>query len=128
MKTFYVAASAARQGDAKVVAEHLRARGAKVKARWLEQEDVSYGRPGVEDELGSCAQLDMHDVINSDEVVCLSGDAYSKGGRHSEIGAAIALGKNVWLLGPREQVFHYHPLVKQVETVDQIVVGGNDEV
>jgi hypothetical protein len=57
----------------------------------------------------------MNDVIMSDEVVCLSGDAYSKGGRHSEVGAAIALGKRVWLIGPREQVFHYHPLVVQVE-------------
>jgi hypothetical protein len=28
----------------------------------------------------------------------------------------------VWLFGPREQVFHYHPLVTQVERLDQIVV------
>jgi hypothetical protein len=121
-KTFYVAASAARQSEARVIAAGLEERGARVKARWLAVANVNYGRAGEEQEFPSHAQYDMNDVIMADEVVCLSGDVYSKGGRHSEIGAAIALGKKVWLIGPREQVFHWHPLVVQVEKLDQIVV------
>jgi hypothetical protein len=123
MKVFYIAASAARQADARKVAALLEDRGARVQANWLKVADVSYGRAGVEDELPYHAQTDMQDVINCDEVVCLSGDAYTKGGRHAEVGAAIAIGKRVWLVGPREHVFHYHPLVTVVEDVKHVDVS-----
>lgn len=43
------------------------------------------------------------------------------GGKHVELGYALAQGKASVVIGDRENIFHYHPLVRRVDTVDQFL-------
>ena len=40
----------------------------------------------------------------------------TRGGRHAEFGIALALGKRVIVIGPRENVFHALPAVERYES------------
>jgi hypothetical protein len=121
---FYVAASATRQAEAQDIADALVKRGAVVTSRWLSVLGVGY--PGGQVHPGHItgSQHDLEDVIRSDALVVLTGDFGTKGGRHSEVGVALAFGKTVYLLGPTEQVFHCHPNVVCVAGVDDIPLDG----
>lgn len=44
-----------------------------------------------------------------------------RGGRHWETGYAYAKGKRIILVGPRENVFHYLPGIKQFDVWDDVV-------
>ena len=55
------------------------------------------------------ASEDWSDLLGSD--ICISftetpRNTHSRGGRHVEFGAALALGKRCIIVGPRENVFH----------------------
>lgn len=105
--TVYVAASYPRKAEAKGLAEYIRSLGHRVNARWLDGEPAN----GNEQEW---AIKDADDAIAADCVVCLTGDSLTRGGRHAEVGIAIAMQHRVILVGPQEQLFHFHPLVTHV--------------
>ena len=44
-----------------------------------------------------------------------------RGGRHVEFGLAIAWGKPVYLVGERENVFHWLPQVRVFPALDEVV-------
>jgi hypothetical protein len=51
-------------------------------------------------------------------MVLLNGPS-TRGGKHVELGAALAMDMPVYLIGPRSNIFHHHLLVTQVwETAD----------
>lgn len=71
------------------------------------------------------AYFDQYDVAHSDIVICFSEDLSSglaidqnTGGRHVELGMALAFSKMVLLIGPRENVFHHLPEVQQFDTFE----------
>lgn len=43
-----------------------------------------------------------------------------RGGRHVEFGYAVALGKLIFVVGPRENVFYHLPEVNQFDTFDEV--------
>ncbi len=45
----------------------------------------------------------------------------SRGGRHVEFGIALALGQQVWVVGPRENVFHCLPDVKSFDAWEDVM-------
>ena len=56
------------------------------------------------------AQRDLEDVQACDALVLFTEapeSAWPRGARHVEYGYALALGKSVYLIGPRENVFHW---------------------
>lgn len=56
-----------------------------------------------------CAPLGQHDVddlVAADTVISFTSTNGGKGGRHVEFGIAVALGKRLIVIGPREHVFH----------------------
>ncbi len=62
--------------------------------------------------------LDQDDVLSADALVCFSeatGEG-GNGGRHVELGMALALGRRVIVIGRREHIFHHLPEVELVET------------
>jgi nucleoside 2-deoxyribosyltransferase len=63
------------------------------------------------------AEVDIEDIKRADVVVVFTVDPLDaplpRGGRHWETGFAYALGKEIVLLGPRENIFSYLPTVKQ---------------
>ena len=60
------------------------------------------------------AVQDLIDVDNADVLVVYTepyGTPVSGGGRHVETGYALGKGKTVLVVGPHENVFHWHPNV-----------------
>lgn len=108
----YVAASFPRRAEAKAMCDWLaNSLGIASTARWVTHEHTTYG------EEPKFAVMDLEDVAFADYLIVITGDSQTRGGRHSELGIAIALGKRILLYGPREQVFHHHPLVETYETL-----------
>ena len=120
-----------RRDEFSSYADQLRSLGITVKARWMEPE-----RHGVTDdevmreladmtnvdEAGSIAALiaieAFEDLCSSDVLVAFTEpprSTNSRGGHHVEFGIALALGKWILVVGPRENVFHAMGNVEQVD-------------
>lgn len=91
-----------------------------VTSRWIDLHDGSAPLSRTAEQLhqdteGSSvyALHDLEDLRAADTVISFTdGSNSSKGGRHVEFGAALALGKRSILVGPRENVFHTLPEVE----------------
>ena len=111
MPSIYIAATYERRLEMQEYRDELLALGYSVTSRWLE---------GTHDKepWEICALHDYHDVQDAYYVVTFTAPAgtYSRGGRHVEVGLAIAWDKQVLLVGQRENVFHSLPHVTQCDT------------
>lgn len=95
------------------MALYLARNGHKVTSRWL-TEHMEAETPEM---LVEQAHNDLDDVRAADVLVLDTRVPGSpRGGRHTEFGYALALGRRVILLGPRVNVFHYLEEVAQVDT------------
>ena len=45
----------------------------------------------------------------------------ARGGRHVEFGLALAAGKRLCIVGPRENIFHFLPRVEVFRSTDDLV-------
>lgn len=115
----YVAASFPRKREAEALASRLIAAGHTVASAWhTVGPRMEYG----EGTLKEVALRDMADVLRAEALVCLTGDTLTHGGRHGEVGAALATMRPVYLLGPREKcVWHHHPRVRQVDSAVKLL-------
>jgi len=103
----YLAALFSRRAEMEQHADLIKDYGHEVTARW-----VYGGEEGLTRE--QIALLDLEDVDRADIVLSFThpnGTATKGGGRHVEFGYALAKGKQVVLIGDRENVFHDHPKV-----------------
>lgn len=120
----YLASRYSRHAEMQGVRGVLETFNHKITSRWIDcHTDVmgnfteSFSQDFLNTNFADCAPLGQHDlddILNSDCVISFTGSG-SKGGRHVEFGYALALGKRLVLVGPRENVFHtlsvveYHP-------------------
>ncbi len=122
----YIAARYDRLTEMNGYAGILRNCGFTVDCRWLNgNHQLHSGSDEVEMAKGNMplaamtfAKDDVEDLTNADTLIFFSErpDSHSKrGGRHVEFGMALALGKRIMVIGPRENVFHCLP---QVENYD----------
>ncbi len=85
-----------------------------VTSRWLKQED----------EINEAhALMDLADVACADVIVVLNPEGwcnFGTGGRHVELGYAIALKKPILLVGERSNIFHHLSCVKVVDDTEDI--------
>ena len=58
------------------------------------------------------AVRDLEDVARADVVLWFSDDEFTRGGKHVEMGAALALGTCVDIIGHAETIFAHHHLVQ----------------
>jgi len=110
----YLAASYVRRAEARKIKEQLeRMAEVRIVSDWMVRD------PEPSDQ---CAPKDYQQLHDQAQVlVVLTGDTLSKGGRHTELGIALAEGKPVLLLGPRERnVFHHLAQVTQCDTVEDV--------
>jgi hypothetical protein len=115
----YVAASFPRKRDAEALAAKLIAAGHTVTSTWHVGPGGDYASRGGP---ATAACQDMADVLRAEALVCITGDTLTHGGRHGEVGAALATRRPVYLLGPREEcVWHHHPRVHQYDTVKALL-------
>lgn len=112
----YVAARWIRMKEMAWVADQLKALGHEITAQWV------YGAESGKTREQN-AIMDMEDVRRSDLVISFTHPREKPqhgGGRHVEFGMAAAWGKQQWIVGPREQIFHDLPGVKQFDTVQEV--------
>lgn len=112
--SIYLAAKYARREEMEEIAIRLMNEyGYDITARW-----VFGGEEGKTYE--DIAVFDLEDVATADTVVSFTEqpNMYTTGGRHVEFGYAIATGKRLVVIGPRENVFHSFPTVEQFDTLN----------
>lgn len=112
----YLAARFERQAEMRERAAELRALGFTVTSRWITEERT-------DDNLGAISCL--NDVIGSD-AICLFTDPYSEtrvtgGGKDVEFGVAIAARLDLFVVGPRRNVFQHLEGVEQFDTWEAFV-------
>lgn len=97
-------------------AKQLERMGHAVTSRWITGvHEIPGKREGDDYTVEERAHFSAEDLKDLDEAECIVGftefpDApANKGGRHVEFGYAIAKGKMLYVVGPRENVFHCLP-------------------
>lgn len=123
----YLCAAFSRQREMLTHQALCRALGVSVQARWL------YAAPDNPDDpsaMGESARECLEDIASVDALLAFSEprqSGYWTGGRHVEIGYALALRKRVVVIGPVENVFHAHPSVTRVDSLlDALAALGVD--
>ena len=119
MARIYLAARYSRREEFCRYREQLESLGHIVTSRWLggnhEVDNRGLSVEGEASERIRFALEDWEDLESAD--VCVSftetpRSSNSRGGRHVEFGAALALKKHCVVIGPRENVFHCLPRVE----------------
>lgn len=123
VSTFYLAARYSRRDELNRYKADLEAVGHRVPARWLKGEHQSENLSSAEAREYSID--DVEDIMDAHAIVCFTehprSDEYkaSRGGRHVEFGIVMGLqlahhyaAPKIFVVGPRENVFHCHPLVE----------------
>ena len=125
----YLAGRYSRREELCRYAEELSSLGWTVEARWLHGSHTLDERglsvQGEQSERAMFACEDWEDVTSAD--VCISFTespraSNSRGGRHVEFGAAMALGKRCIVIGPRENVFHHLPELEHFDTWEEFIL------
>ena len=114
----YLAARYSRYPEMQGYAKDLEAMGHVVTSRWIlgDHEVRADGKAETDAWAPRWAQEDWEDLQCADCVISFTeapGDVpgRARGGRHVEFGAALALEKQVVVIGTRENVFHWLPQV-----------------
>ncbi|HLK90206.1 MAG TPA: hypothetical protein VKZ18_09950 [Polyangia bacterium] len=116
----YIASRYDRRFEMLGVTAVLMRAGHVVTSRWIE---------GRGDGPEVAAAEDLEDVLRADCLVSFTeepaaGVAWSaRGGRHVEFGLAVAAGKRLCIVGPRENIFHFLPRVEVFRSTDDLVVA-----
>lgn len=109
----YLAGRFSTQSLLKEYRNQLERAGFVCTSGWLDEKGPPEGKLGKdtgETSHAFNAERDLKDIRNSDLVILFTVDENTptvRGGRHYESGFAAGLGKPLWLVGPRENVFHY---------------------
>lgn len=121
--SIYLAARYSRCEEMRYVRDVLNTLDYAVTSRWIDchggKHPTSFTTDTLNDDPAYCgkiALIDLEDLTAADTVISFTGGAGGKGGRHVEFGVAVALGKRLIVVGPREHVFHTLPQVEHYPT------------
>ena len=122
MKVF-LSARYSRREELKTIREVLKSYDIEVCSRWLdtewtetERESNVYSSAAPPEYREQYAQWDKEDVLACDVFIAFTEQPRSngRGGRHVEFGIAVASGKKLLVVGPRENIFYYLPSIRQI--------------
>jgi hypothetical protein len=132
----YLAARYSRHPEMRIVRAHLEGMGYEVTSRWINggHEWINGGHEltkegsteGHEAERIRYAEEDVADLRAADIVISFTEEprkTTTRGGRHVEFGMALALGKSVYVVGWRENVFHTLPTVRFFKTTRECLLA-----
>ena len=112
----YIAAPYPVRDDAIKAMLILEAAGHEVTSGWLR----------APNELGDeWARKDLEDVAAAEVLLALNATEWENagtGGRHVELGYALALNKRVVLIGNRSNIFHYLNMVHVVDHINEALL------
>ena len=124
----YIAARFSRRPECNELAHKLMALGHTITSRWVKPDSDHVAPTGLSQQAADkererFAVEDLEDVIACDAMVSLMEEPRnnSRGGRHVEFGIAVGLKKMLFVIGPRETVFHHLPQLAHYETVDKFL-------
>lgn len=125
MKLFIASHS---QEAAKQLMDRLHKSGHVVTSRWIKLDTkFSHGLKSYsDDEKTQVAQMDEEDVRAATDGLVLIAETSGRpvpGGKHVETGIALALGHPVYVIGSRENVFHWHPCVRVFPNEDAFLTA-----
>lgn len=117
----YLAARYSTKDQIAKYAEELRALGIEVTSTWLEEPHSPTSQLNeLEGEQHTFYALnDLRDVDAADALVFFSvppTQPMVRGGRHVEFGYALGKRLPIVVVGPKENIFHYLPSVRHVDT------------
>lgn len=98
MSKIYLAAAYNLAAQMQGYRKDLQAQGHEVTARWID------GMVGPWEDQG---KVDANDLFIADTVIVFTRVPSTTGGYHVELGLAIAWGRPIVLVGPKNNVFHY---------------------
>jgi hypothetical protein len=129
----YIAARYSRKVEVAELAMKINQLGAKVCTEWfLEIDDPDTDLDTVDDELlENRAHRDIKEMRCADICISLTEDpktCWKRGGRHNEFGFCLALGLPLWIVGPRETIYHYLSWVERFSTVDEMLESLKEEI
>lgn len=116
MAKVYLTAMWKRQEEMRRHRFLLQAHEHVVTSRWLDEQ------PGTPEY--TAAQIDIDDIDASDVLVAFTEKpdiGYYTGGRHIEVGYAIARSIPVIVVGPRENVFYHLPYIWRVDSIEDAI-------
>jgi len=122
----YLASQYKRRDELRQYREQLEEVGVIVTSNWLNETSPLDGKltNEREDFYVHTANVDIQDIESADALVLFSEDPLTgvpRGGRHFETGYAHALEMPVYVVGPKENVFHYRDRVYHYETFDKFL-------
>lgn len=122
----YLAGRYSQKEEIKRKAKELEQLGIEVTSSWLEEpHSPQIGLKELrEEDARLYAQQDIADIYRADLVILFTVDPETptvRGGRHFESGFAEGAGRQLVICGPRENVFHYLPYVRQYATWAEIL-------
>ena len=129
IRKVYLAARYSRFPEMQRYEQVLRTIGMEVTSRWIEGgHEMRDGLPNSaqEHECIRFANEDIEDLIAADTVICFTEPPNTdarRGGRHVEMGYALALNKRVIVIGYRENVFCHLPQVEFWQNFHDLVYG-----
>ena len=122
MKLFIASHS---QTHAKTLQTQLEQHGHEVVARWITTDSkFGHGLDAYTDqERTALAAMDEADVRAADALILIAEPEGRTvpGGKHVEMGIAIALEKPIFVLGRKENIFHWHRRVRVFATTDDLL-------
>ena len=118
-QSIYLAARYSRRSEVKAYAIQLHELGYAITSRWLDGVSILTS-DGLSEEAPypdrvRLAEQDWQDLLVADTCISFTEPpraSHTRGGRHVELGGAIALGKRVIVVGHRENVFHCLPAIE----------------
>lgn len=124
----YLAACFEQQAEIRDKAVELERLLITCTSRWRFEDGTL---PPTPEHLHNCATMDLEDIHKADYFVCLTNQTSQRGGKHVELGYALAISKPVMIVGRRENIFHSLKQVQFVETWDAaicIIMDAMDEI
>lgn len=97
------------------IANKLRKRGWEITSRWHDGRPFKPTEEHTHQERMDIAMMDVDGVTAADAVVLIAGPEKYSGGKFVEAGIAIGQGKPVYVVGRRENMLLWHPLVRTFE-------------
>ena len=121
----YLAAAFARKNEIAEKSQELENLGIKVTSTWPWEEAApnSHLHDVSNEYLVRNGRKDLREIIASDAVILFTQSPltpFCRGGRMHEAGFAMGLGKTLIVCGPRENIFHYLPEVRQFNTWEEL--------
>jgi hypothetical protein len=123
----YIAGRYSRRDELKDLSLKLEAMGIGVTSRWLNEKEPLEG--GMDSKPGEwyreTAIVDLEDIDRADGILLFSEDpkvGIPRGGRQVEFGYAIGTGKQLHIIGPFENIFHFLPSVRHYDDIYDFAV------